>query len=326
MSSNPMSSDATVAVVIAAYNAAETVAIAVKSALRESRVTEVWVIDDASQDDTAELASACDDGTQRLTVIRQDVNRGPSAARNVALEATKAQWICVLDADDRFVEGRIERLLQLGRTELIADGVTKVASLDDPSGEWPKPPYATSTIDLESFVDANVTAPGRTREELGFIKPLMSVAFLRAKNINYDPDIRLGEDFLLYAEVLTQGGRLTLGPALGYLALTRSNSLSGQHSIDDLQKLRDCSARLGSIRDLTTGERRALKRHWRSVDDRLQWRRLIDAVKTRDWAGAASTFHDARAAVALFQKLLEQVWVRSIGRPAASQEKSFKPA
>lgn len=304
----------TVAVVIAAYNAADTVRIAVTSALAQTRVTEVWVIDDASIDATAELALSADDGTGRLRVRRQAKNSGPGAARNIALAQSQADWICVLDADDRFAEGRIDRLLAFGAAELVADSVTRVASLDEPQQTWPNASAATSIIDLASFIEGNVSVPGQYREELGFIKPLMSLGFLRRHGIAYDPDIRLGEDYLLYAQVLAHGGRLRLGPAQGYLALTRSDSLSGRHSIEDLRKLRDCSARLAEIRPLTSAEQTASARHWRSVDDRVQWRRLIEAVKQRDWRGAASTFHDRRASAALLGKLWEQVLVRSKAR------------
>ena len=309
------SRDADVAVVIAAYNAADTVAIAVRSALAEPEVTEVWVIDDASTDDTFARAAACEDGSGRLHVRRQATNGGPSAARNIALAATRARWICVLDADDRFAPGRIGRLLAApSPAELIADGVTKVAALEPVGGPWPAAPEAWRRIDLAEFVEANVSRRGRQREELGFIKPLMSTDFLRRNGISYAPEIRLGEDFLLYAEVLAQGGVLLLGPPLGYLALTRADSLSARHSIADLQALRDCTRALAAIRPLTPPERLAIRRHWRSVDDRLQWRRLIDAVKTRDGRSAAATFHDPRASLNLVGKLLEQAWLRATAR------------
>lgn len=303
-----------VAVVIAAYNAVATVAVATRSALAQGEATEVWVVDDGSTDGTAEAAEACEDGTGRLRVIRQAINGGPSAARNVALEGTRATWICVLDADDRFTSGRLAKLLAAaGDAELVADAIVRVASLtDDPLANVAAAasPLNWTGIDLAGFIEGNVSRRGRQREELGFIKPLMSTAFLRRHRIRYDPDLRLGEDFLLYAQVLAHGGRLRLGPPCGYLALTRVDSLSGRHSIQDLAALRNCTAMLGRIRTLTPAERSAIRRHWRSVDDRLQWRRLIEAVKSRNAGAALSAFHDLRAAIGLFGKLAEQAWLR----------------
>ena len=302
-----------VAVVIAAFNAEATVALAVRSALGEPETLEVWVVDDASTDATARIAEACDDGSGRLRVVRQSANGGPSAARNVALAATRAAWICVLDADDRFAPGRLARLLAAANgVEMVADAITRVASLEHdvfPAADG-GPALGWATIDLATFIEGNVSRSGRHREELGFIKPLMSTVFLRRHRVEYAPRLRLGEDFLLYAQVLAHGGRLRLGPPCGYLALTRPDSLSGRHTIDDLQALRDCTRSLERIRTLTSLERRAVRRHWRSVDDRLQWRRLIEAVKARDLGAALRTFHDPASALNLMEKLAGQVWSR----------------
>lgn len=314
-----------VAVVIAAFNAETTINLAVRSALTEPETLEVWVVDDASTDATARVAESCDDGSGRLRVIRQAVNGGPSAARNVALAATRAEWICVLDADDQFAPGRLGRLLaEAEGAEMVADAITRVVSPDAAAAFNPKDTQQSAspwaTVSLAEFIEGNVSRRGRHREELGFIKPLMSTVFLRRHRVEYARGLRLGEDFLLYAQVLAHGGRLRLGPPCGYIALTRPDSLSGRHTIDDLEALRDCTRNLERIRTLTALERRAVRRHWRSVDDRLQWRRLIEAVKARDASATFRTFHDPASALNLLRKLAGQAWLRGPGRLGRSAE------
>ena len=309
-------SSSTVAVIIAAFNAADMVAVAVRSALAQPEASEVWVVDDASTDATSEVAEACDDGTGRLRVVRAAVNGGPAAARNIALEATRADWVCVLDADDWFAPDRLTKLLfAAGGAEMVADTLTRVAGPEAASaagsGESRVAKTEWTSIDLAAFIDGNVSRRGRHREELGFIKPIISTVFLRRHRIQYAPRLRLGEDFLLYAQVLAHGGRLRLGPPCGYLALTRPDSLSGRHTISDLEALRDCTKSLERIRTLSPLEREAIRRHWRSVDDRLQWRRLIEAVKARNLGAALATFHDPAAALNLVGKLGEQAWLRT---------------
>jgi succinoglycan biosynthesis protein ExoU len=78
-----------------------------------------------------------------------------------------------------------------------------------------------------------------------------------------------------------------------------------------LLRLRDCDDGLASIRPLRADEQRALRRHWNSVDCRLQWRRLISAVKNRDVGAAVSTFRSPEAAAFLAARLGEQAWLRS---------------
>lgn len=91
-----------VCIIIAAKNAADTITIAIASALAEPEAAEVVVIDDGSTDDTATVARAADDGTGRLNVVRFEENRGPAAARNHAISISQSPLLGVLDADDFF--------------------------------------------------------------------------------------------------------------------------------------------------------------------------------------------------------------------------------
>lgn len=313
----------TVAVVIAAFNAAATVAGAVRSALAQPEASEVWLIDDASTDATAQIAEACDDGTGRLRLVRATVNAGPAASRNIALAATRADWMCVLDADDWFASARLTKLLAAAAgAEMVADVVTPVAP-SEAHGlgrglETPWSPVEWSSLDLEGFIEGSISRRGRNRQELAFIKPVISTIFLRRHRIKYAPQLRLGEDFLLYAQVLAHGGRLRLGPSCGYFALRRPDSLSGRHSIKDLEAFRDSTKVLQRIRTLSPSERRVIQRHWRSIDDRLQWRRLIEAVRSRDLGAGLKTFHDPVAALNLFGRLGEQAWGRARRRLSGS--------
>lgn len=299
--------------IIAAYRAQDSIARAIGSALGEPRVTEVWVVDDQSPDETAARAKAADDGTGRLRVLLQSVNQGPAAARNRALDESRADWLCVLDADDYMLPGRIERLLARSQGyDLVADELLRVGSPGAaPEGFDPETDAAPVDIDLAGFVAGNVGRRGQYRQELGFIKPLMRGAFLRDLGLRYDPRLRLGEDYVFYATALARGARLGVSPPLGYVAVARSDSLSGRHSIEDLEALRDSDARIASLRSMAPRERLALEAHRLSLDKRVQWRRLIEAVKRRDIAGALSTFTSPHVAVSLIGELAKQVVARA---------------
>lgn len=301
-----------VAVVIAAYDAADSIGMAVRSALAEPEVSEVWVVDDASADGTAAEALRHDDGSGRLHILTQAANAGPSAARNRPLALATAQWVCVLDADDHFLPGRIGRMLAAGgEAEFIADRPLRDGA---PSGgTYP----FLQVVNLEQFIRANISRPGHSREEMGFIKPLMRLDFLREHGLIYDERLRLGEDYDLYARALALGARLHLLPPMGYWATTRTDSLSGRHEITDLEGLRDCDLRLARLRRLSPAEGRAVRSHYQSIDGRVQWRRLIEAVKARDISGGLATFTSPAVAAHLIAQLAEQVWIRGWRRGAA---------
>src|SRR3990172_10997864 len=91
-----------VCVIIPAFNAETTIARAIKSALAQVHVQEVVVCDDGSKDDTAKVAALQDDGTGRLSVVKLNENKGPAAARNIGIGASRAPCVCLLDSDDFF--------------------------------------------------------------------------------------------------------------------------------------------------------------------------------------------------------------------------------
>lgn len=300
------------AVLIAAFNAAATLDRAVASALAQPETVELCIVDDGSSDRTAELARGWAQRDRRVSVLQQR-NAGPGAARNAAIAATRAPWLAVLDADDYLLPGRIGALLaQAEDADFIADALLRCAEGRAP----PAPPAhgpARERLSFERFVLGN---RGGTKGplDLGYLKPMFRRAFLDAHALRYRPDLRLGEDYEFYARALALGARFYVCAPAGYVSVERAGSLSKDHGETELARLRDCDLDLAAIGALTAAERRALRLHWHSVDCRLQWRRLIAAVKQRNAAAALSTFHSPQASLYLSARLGEQLWLRSGAR------------
>ncbi|MBW3629360.1 MAG: glycosyltransferase family 2 protein [Gemmatimonadetes bacterium] len=94
---------------MAAYNAERTVAAAVRSILWQTLVDlELIVVDDCSTDDTHEVLRALAAEDSRLRVIRNARRRERSCSRNRAIQASCAELIAVLDADDLALPERLE--------------------------------------------------------------------------------------------------------------------------------------------------------------------------------------------------------------------------
>lgn len=281
-------------VLIAAWNWSETIERAVLTALAQEEVRNVIVVDDGSTDDTADKAIRCDPEGKRVVVERLHSNLGPSAARNIAIELSTAPWFAVLDGDDFFLAGRIRTLLsQSDDWDLIADNMLQ--SPEDgchPDGASLLGGlcFTPQLLTLEQFVLRNVSKRGAQRKELGFLKPLMRRSFLDRHQLRYDEALRLGEDYALYARALAAGARFLLLPAAGYVSVARPNSLSSQHSRRDLERLRDSDHELMTLKTLTARERRAVGKHFLSVDSRVQWLLAIEAFRAKNRAQFMSTF------------------------------------
>ena len=119
-------SDVKVSVIIPAYNAAEFIGRAVESVLSQThRALEVIVVDDGSDDGTADAVSRLAASEARLHLVRMP-NSGPAVARNRGMEAISAdaEYVMFVDADDYLAPDAVERALSAAQdgAELVLMG------------------------------------------------------------------------------------------------------------------------------------------------------------------------------------------------------------
>jgi succinoglycan biosynthesis protein ExoU len=163
-------------------------------------------------------------------------------------------------------------------------------------------------LDLEQFVLGNIGRHGVLRKELGFLKPLIRRSFLDHHHLRYNDALRLGEDYALYARALALRARFLVVPAEGYVSVLRRDSISARHDKRDLERFRDSDLELTAHQSLTPRERRALKRHYSSVDCRVQWLTVIEAVKCRGYVQFIAAFsRSPRVSLFLMMHLFQEL-------------------
>lgn len=117
-------SEARVSTIIPLYNHEKYVAEAIRSVLEQGGVLkELIILDDGSQDRSADVADEFSKIDSRVTVIRQQ-NRGAHATINRGLSLATGEFIAILNSDDAFCEGRFAALTRA----LDLDGGSDVAS------------------------------------------------------------------------------------------------------------------------------------------------------------------------------------------------------
>ena len=282
-----------VSVVIPAYNAEATLTATVASAQRQTLAEiEILVVDDASSDGTLAVARALAAADPRVRPIAGGHNRGPAGARNLGLAAARGEWIALLDSDDAFEADRLATLVALAR-EHEADMLADNLLLEDEDGATePMLPLAETVgcapVSAADFLLGNLPDPTRPRKSYGFLKPMIARAFLQRHGLRYDEELRFAEDFAFYLDCLAAGARFCLARQPLYRYRLRGDSLTARHSIEDLRRLQEVDKRLQRRRALTRepGFAAALRRHRHSIDQRLQWRVVIDEVKRRAWLRA----------------------------------------
>jgi hypothetical protein len=117
----------TFSVVIAAYQAADTIAEAVESALAQTMPPlEIIVCDDGSTDD---LGAALEPYRSAIVLLRKE-NGGEASAKNAAAHAARGEFLAVLDADDAYLPRRLEALAELAVTRPDLDVLCTDAFLE----------------------------------------------------------------------------------------------------------------------------------------------------------------------------------------------------
>lgn len=101
-----------VSVVIPTYNRAHLISRAIQSVLDQTyQDFEIIVVDDGSIDNTEEIIKSFKD--DRVIYIRHRENKGPSAARNTGIKASKGEYIAFQDSDDEWFTEKLEKQIEV---------------------------------------------------------------------------------------------------------------------------------------------------------------------------------------------------------------------
>lgn len=101
-------------IIMACYNSASFVGKALGSIKSQTFADfEMIFVDDASTDDTLEILNAFKDSVpQSVTVLKNEVNRGPGFSKSRGIEEAKGEYIVCLDSDDWYELSYLERMYE----------------------------------------------------------------------------------------------------------------------------------------------------------------------------------------------------------------------
>jgi hypothetical protein len=211
----PLSQAPTFSVVVTAYEAADTIADAVGSALdQEHPAHEVIVVDDGSKD---ELAKALEPFADRIRVVHKE-NGGGASARNAGVAASSGEFMAILDADDRFHRRRLRALAELAMARPDLDLITTDSRFvvdGKPVGRFGADnPFAVA--DQQAAIFHSCFLGGW---------PAIRLVPLRALG-GFDEEMRIAYDWDCWLRLLLAGSRAGLADEPLYDYVLRSGSLA----------------------------------------------------------------------------------------------------
>jgi succinoglycan biosynthesis protein ExoO len=272
-----------VTVLIAAFNAADTIANAIDSALAQKDVSvEIVVVDDRSSDRTVEIASRLAGGSVR--VVELEANRGPGGARNAGLDIASGHWVAVLDADDTIRPDRLARMIRLAQTadaKIVVDNL-EVVHEDSGGSESMFAPEHLETLAHISLADLIGTSLlFESSFSYGYMKPLFERRFLRGNGLRYDESLRIGEDYIFLASALAAGGRCAVEPTAGYRYHVRAGSISRVLELAHVEAMIEADAAFLAAYDLDARALAAQARRTRSLRQGKSFLSLVRHLKQR---------------------------------------------
>ena len=214
---------ALVSVIIPCYNQGEFLEECLYSVLDSTyKNIEVIVVNDGSTDHSLEIITFLK-AKFNFTFIDQ-VNLGPSIARNNGVLASTGKYILPLDADDKignnYIEKAVEVLEQNTKTGIV---YCKAVFFGEKQGEWKLPDYS-----LEKILTQNL---------------IFNCALFRRedynKTIGYNPNMKDGwEDWDFWLSLIERGIQVECLEEVGFYYRIRKNSRERSLAKEKVTRLR----------------------------------------------------------------------------------------
>lgn len=250
MAVQPAPFEPLVSLLMVARNAARHIDAALVSARRQTlRAIEIVVVDDGSEDATAEIIHRHAAADARVIPVRGH-GKGLAAVRNLAVTAAAAPYAAVVDSDDILHPRHAEHLLDLARrtgADMAASNMIAFSDAAQPALFAQGWPWQTERMigHAEFLESGRLDRPGL---QLGYLKPLFRAASLRRHGLAYDQRLRIGEDWDLVERALAAGLTYAYRPEPTYYYRRHPASTSFRWTSADLAAL------IAAERDRLAGE------------------------------------------------------------------------
>ncbi|WP_020146562.1 glycosyltransferase family 2 protein [Thioalkalivibrio sp. ALJ15] len=182
---------------------------------------ELLVVDDASEDDSAEIVEALAADDERIRVFRLERNEGAAVARNTAIEAARGQYIAFLDGDDLWLPHKLVRQLAFMREAGAAFSYGAYERVDE-NGRYLSPVGVPDRLHYRELL------------KTCYVGCLTAMYDTKVFGKRYMPLIRRRQDYALWLDLLRDGETaMGLNEVLGIYRV-RSGSISSNKASTSL--------------------------------------------------------------------------------------------
>lgn len=184
-----------VSIVMPTYNSESFVSDAIESVIGQTHGSwELLIVDDCSTDGTCCIVEKYVEADARIHLFRQESNRGPALARNLALSVAKGRYISYFDSDDLWLPEKLERQLLFMTDNGVGMCFTSYETINE-DGTHRNYVHVPYRIDYRGFLKKPVTCTHTVLFDTELIPRSLLVM----------PDIRKRQDGATWLQVLKTG-------------------------------------------------------------------------------------------------------------------------
>jgi succinoglycan biosynthesis protein ExoO len=301
-----------VSIIIPMYNSSLFIEKAIDSVLNQYLEDfEIVVVDDASSDSSVDFVKSYK--CSKIKLIQHKRNLGPGAARNTALKNASKDFIALLDADDSFLPGRLEKLLgkiHLKGYDAIADNIlVQIDNKEHLKGRhmFHNLKLKDDLITLKNLIDGSDFT--NSIYPLGYLKPVFRSHFLRQRNLSYNDTLKVSQDYLFLAEFLACNGVLGFYDEALYLYRRRKGSNSHRISSEKWRQMILCDFSFYKKYYFPSSLKDSIIKRFNWLCDMFFYSVFVESLK-------AKRFYDATALLILnprFLSFLHEPFLKRIG-------------
>ena len=243
-----------ISIIMPVYNAAGFLPETIRS-LKEQTCGdfELIAVDDGSTDESARILSKYASSDPRIRLIRQE-NGGPSKARNTGIAHARGEWLYFMDSDDLLHPDAFRKLTKAGEGfDVVIFG--RVRNVFDDAGGLKK-------RDTLSLPDAQLRTEEEMRQYLGKVAAdsrrdvffsyiwnrLIRADLVRENALEFDENLRLGEDFVFNTKVFSCTPRVRIVDRTFYWYMVRgTGTLVGKFYPDELERRKRMYAAMSGL-------------------------------------------------------------------------------
>jgi len=170
-------------IILPTYNRADLLPKAIESVLSQNfNDWELLIIDDASNDQTEEVANRYNEA--RIQYLKNERNIERSASRNRGINVAKGKYICFLDSDDYYLENHLEEFYKFIESSHFPEAMLYCNSYYEVQGELEEgPDNLAKTKNGVEQVLLNMIAP-----------PRACIHHKILAEFQFNPEYSIGED------------------------------------------------------------------------------------------------------------------------------------